>query len=251
MRAPFLSLFLLATGVAYAATPWRESFQSGLEGWTNTSAPAWRGTNGYAQVVFPALPAPQTATLLATGHLASAAFVGDYGSADLGLVGFRFQAVHVLPSGLTLRWMRGTNGYFRNLQHMVQATGVWYTLYCSLADKETGGWSGDASELFDHVLGAVDSVSLSILTPATVSPATFRVDDILVDRLHRATYLPGPHDPVIRWEYLQSNSAYRLEQADQPDGTWILDRVVPATNHTTSVVVTNLMERAAWRLVLP
>ena len=251
MKLSLISLILVAAGIAGAATPWREDFASGLNGWTNTTPPAWRWTNGYAFVTFAAIPTPQTATLVATGALASTAFTGDYGSAELGLIGFRFQAVQALPSGLTLRWMRGTNGYFRNLQHLIQATGVWYTVYCSLADKETGGWSGDDQNLFPFVLGNVDSVSLSILTPALLSASAFRVDDIQVDHLHRASMLRSDNGLFMQWERLQSNSVYRLEKSLGTDQPWAEDGYILATNRTIGLMSTGATASALWRLTLP
>lgn len=242
---------LAMAGIAGAASPWRESFDSGLNGWTNTTPPAWRWTNGYAFVTFPAIPTPQTATLVATGALASTAFVGNYGLAELGLIGFRFQAVQALPSGLTLRWMRGTNGYFRNLHHLVQATGVWYTVYGSLTDKDTGGWSGDDQGLFSFVLGDVDSVSLSILTPALLSAATFRVDDIQVDHLHRGSLLRSENGLFMQWERLQSNTVYRLEQCSGLDQLWTEDGYVLATNRTVGLSGTGVTACTIWRMVLP
>jgi hypothetical protein len=251
MNVCALSLLLLTTGLAGAAAPSREEFSSGLNGWTNTAAPAWRGTNGYAQVTFSALPAPQLGTLLATGALASASFMGDYVAQDIGLIGFRFQAASVLPSTLTLRWMRGTNGYFRNLQGMIQSTGTWYTIYCSLADKDTGAWSGDDAELFSTVLGAVDSVALSVLTPALLAPAIFRVDDIHIARLPRGATLRTEAGPHTHWQHLFSNSLYRLEQSTAPDQPWTLSNVVLATNETITLAATGSVEAAVWRLVLP
>lgn len=251
MKSIVLSLMFLTGAAAWAASPRLETFDSGLNGWTNVAAPNWRGTNGYAQVIFPATPVPQISTLLATGALASSSFMGDYNTADIGLISFRIQALNVLPSGLTLRWMRGTNGYFRNLQNAVQATGLWYSIYCSLADKDTGGWSGDEADVFPFVLESVDSVSLSILTPAILSAATFRVDDIQIDHLHRGRSIQTTPGLNLSWENLQSNLTYRLEQCSTVDQPWTPDTLVIATNRSISITMTNLPAYSAWRLVLP
>lgn len=253
MRASLAMLFALWAAPAGAAMPWHEGFDTALNGWTNAGAPVWRATNGYAQVNLPASPLPQSVALLTTGALAGAAFTGDYATADLGVIGFRFQALQVPPSGLTLTWLRGTNGFFRNLQHLAPATGVWYTIYCSLADRDTGGWSGDAAELFDYVRSSVDTVSLSVLAPATAAGATFRIDDLRVDHLHRATGLHrnGEGDIVVQWERLQTNLVYRLEQAASPQEAWSAPADVPATNSFLSVACTAATVQAVWRLVLP
>lgn len=251
MQSIVFSLMLLTGAAALAASPRLEAFDAGLNGWTNVAAPTWRGTNGYAQVTFSATPVPQISTLLATGALASSSFIGDYNAADIGLISFRIQALNVLPSGLTLRWMRGTNGYFQNLQNAIQATGLWYTLNCSLADKETGAWSGDEAAVFPFVLEAVDSVSLSILTPAILSTATFRVDDIQIDHLHRGRTIQTTNGLDLLWENLQSNLTYRLEQCSTVDQSWLPNGLIMATNRSISISMTNFPVYAAWRLVLP
>lgn len=253
MRYAAITLLASCLLQARAAQPWTENFTSGMNGWTNSGAPVWLAGGGQAQVTLPASPAPQSAILLCTGALSSASFTGDYATADLGLLGFRFRAAQVLPSVLTLRWMRGTNGYFRNLQHLIAATGIWYAIYCSMEDKDTGGWSGDDAGLFSYVRGGVDSVSVSVLTPSTLAPATFQVDDLMVDHLHRATY--AGHDAgtsgSILWDHLQSNATYRVEMATSPGQAWIEASTVVASSNRLTLTNALPVESSCWRLVLP
>jgi hypothetical protein len=236
-----------------AASPWIETFSGSLGGWTNTGSPAWRSTNDYAQVTFSASPTPQTSTLIATGTLASAAFTGDYTAAGMTLLGFKFRAEQVLPSGLTLRWMRTTNGYFRNLQTAVLATGIWYQFHFSLQDKETGGWDGDPGDLFTQVLAGVDTVALAVTKPATLAASSFRIDDVVIDRLPAATHVAAlsATTTLLRWDYLQTNVSYQLEYAEAPTSDWAAVQSWLATNRQHDLSATGLPDWLFWRLRMP
>lgn len=249
-------LFVLLMAVprqTLAAGPWIETFSGSLGGWTNTGSPAWRSTNDYAQVTFSASPAPQTSTLIATGALASAAFTGDYAAAGMALLGFKFRAEQVLPSGLTVRWMRTTNGFFRNLQTDVLATGVWYQFYFSLKDKETGGWDGDPGDLFTQVLAGVDTVALAVTKPATLAASSFRIDDVVIDRLPAATEMTAlsATTALLRWEYLQTNASYQLDYAETTTSDWSTVQSWLATNRQHVLSATGLADQAFWKLRMP
>jgi len=246
-------LLLAMPWQALAASPWIETFSGSLGGWTNTGSPAWRSTNDYAQVTFSASPTPQTSTLIATGALDSAAFAGDYAAAGMALLGFKFRAEQVLPSGLTVRWMRTTNGFFRNLQADVLATGVWYQFYFSLQSKETGGWDGDPGDLFTQVLAGVDTVALAVTKPATLAASSFRIDDVVIDRLPAATQVTAlsATTAMLRWEYLQTNASYQLDAAETATSDWSTVQSWPATNRQQDIIATGLTERTFWRLRMP
>lgn len=253
-----LSLIILLAGVAAAgsagaATSHVESFTGSLNGWTNSGSPAWRATNDCAQVTFAASPAPQTSTLLATGAWASAAFTGNYAEAGLRLLGFRFRAVQVLPSVLTVRWTSGSTGYFRNVQTELTTTGTWHQFYFSLHDKAAGNWDGDPADLFTQVLSGVDTLSITVTKPSTFAASEFQVDDVTLDHLHQASaLLPASSTSAwMRWEFLQTNVAYELESAMGPDAGWSSVLTLPATNRQQEVVAPASGDRLLWRLRLP
>jgi hypothetical protein len=223
--------------------PALESFTTALNGWTNPpSTTAWRWTNGAAQVVFAASPAPATATLTAGAVPASDAFLGDYAADGITLIGFSFRALNALPSTLTLRLLAGTNGIFQNLQATIPATGVWVRILLPLDTRIGGGWSGVADdEAFAAVLAAVDDCSILVTKPATFSPVRYEIDDLFIE-FHpelQATS-PGAGDPLVwRATHLLSNAVYGLETATAVTGPWIRVESVLATNRTLSGVFTN------------
>jgi hypothetical protein len=247
-------------GVLIAATarggPAHESFSTALNGWTNPpSTTAWRWTNGVAQAVFVASPVPATATLTAGELPASSAFLGDYTSDGIALIGFSFRALNTLPSTLTLRLLAGTNGIFQNLQAAVPATGVWVRLVLPLDTRTGSGWSGVADDAaFTAVLAAIDDCSLSVTKPATVVPVRFEIDDVFIDfRPELLASAPGPGDPLVwRATYLRTNAAYGIETATAVTGPWIRVESLIATNRTLAGIFTNTAAATGFhRLVAP
>lgn len=216
----------------HAATPWMETFTGDMNGWSTSGSPAWSSAVNRAQVTFAASPTPQASTLLATGTLFSAAFTGDYTSAGIALMGFRFRAEQVLPSVLTVRWTSKSTGYFRNVQSDVLATGQWYQFRFLMTSKEAGGWDGDPAGLFTNVLADVDTVAIAVTKPATVSPSTFMVDDVFIERLPAAISVNSGTGSTRRilWTHLLTNMVYGLESSTNLAGPWASEQSFTATN---------------------
>ena len=231
-----------------------ESFDSALNGWTNAvGTTTWRATNGYAQLSLSASPAPASSALIATGLLGTASFTGDYRAAGIELIGFKFRAEQAAPSTLTLRLLGGTNGFFRNLQESVVATGVWYQFFVSLQGKTAGGWDGDPAEQFEAVLSNVTQVAVVVTKNSSMVATRYQVDDVVIDRLPAMTDAVRQSDgsTLVRADNLQTGVLYRVEQSPEVMGTWSVAGSLAATNREQTVSVTNTAQRLFWRLSFP
>lgn len=248
-----LGALLMRLSPASGAEARIETFTGSMNGWTNSGAPAWLAVSNRAQATFSASPSPQTSTLLTTGALFSAAFTGDYTAAGIALIGFKFRAEQVLPSVLTLRWTRESNGYFRNLQAEILSTGQWYQFHFLMTGKEAGGWDGDPESLFTNVLGGVDTLAIAVTKPATVAASTFMVDDVFIDLLPAATLVTPRTGATIRvrWDHLLTNIAYDVETCTQLTGAWSTVGTLDATNRQQEVDLDSTDAGRFWRLSMP
>ena len=238
-----------------AAAAHLEGFAASMGGWTNAvGTPVWRATGGVAQVAFPGSLVPQTGTLRASGDSSSAAFLGDYASAGLLLLGFSFRAEHLVPDTLTLRWLREGTGYFASLQAAVVSTGVWYRFLFTLEGKQAGGWDGDAESLFGQTLQAVDTLEIAVTKPATLATVRYSVDDLVLYPLASmgGVFAEGSAPGTWRLEGtgLLAGVTHRLESAEDLAGPWTQAVAWVAAGESMSIVVTNPAPRLFWRLEL-
>lgn len=243
--------WLLPSGRVTAA-PRIETFTAALNGWTNTAGTtAWRWTNQAAGITFAASPLPASSSLVFTGFPGITEFTGDFRAHGHEAIGFAFLAEQVLPTSLRLTLSRGTNAFFVFLHPGVTATGVWTRFLVPLEDKATGGWDGDEAALFESVLSAIDTVSITVVKPATVAAARFRIDDLVVDRLHTLA-TPEPSTSLIHLpaDNLQTGRTYRIEQGPDPFA-WTTAATFLATNRTQRITVTNTAGQTLYRIGLP
>lgn len=243
--------WLLPGGHA-TANPRIETFTAGLNGWTNLpGSTVWRPTNQAAAVTFAASPLPASSSLVFTGFPGVTEFTGDYRALGHEAIGFAFRADNVLPTSLQLTLSSASTGYFVFLDPAVTATGVWYRFLVPLESKARGPWDGDDASLFESVLAAIDTVSITVTKPSTVASARFRIDDVVVDRLHTlATPEPAANLIHLPADLLQTGLTYRIEQASEP-GAWTNAAVFTATGRTDRITLTNPAVRAVYRIVLP
>ncbi|HMP75718.1 MAG TPA: hypothetical protein PKE12_05405 [Kiritimatiellia bacterium] len=240
---------------AQAAEPFIETFSAGMNGWTNTAGQAWQVNSGSARTVFPGNFVPGDTTLAATGALQTAAFTGNYAAAGITLVGFKFQGVNDLPAGLTFRLFSGTNSFTRSLSAFVAATGVWYQFFFSLENKAAGVWVGGDESAFAAAMQDITRVDFAIAnmnSPVGVA-STFRIDDIVVDRLPAATSIAasGGTNLLITGDFLQSNVTYLVEATPELTGVWTAVQSVLATNRSQLITLTNDGNQLFWRIALP
>jgi len=234
-----------------AAEPFIETFSTAMNGWTNTAGTVWRTNSGTARVSFPNTPLSELSTLTATGAAATAAYTGDYVAAGIRLFGFKFRADSVLPVTLETRLLSGTNGYFKALDSLVTTTGVWHQFLFSLEGKAVGGWAGSDDEIFDEVLSGVDRIEFTVAKPA--GAAIYRIDDIVIDRLHAAAALTtGPGGAFsLSGDFLQTNVTYLIEATPELTGVWTTVQSLLATNRSMSISLTNAGPQLFWRLAIP
>ncbi len=242
----------LLPGGRATANPRIETFTAGLNGWTNLpGSTVWRPTNQTAAVTFAASPLPASSSLVFTGFPDVTEFTGDYRALGHEAIGFAFRADNVLPTSLQLTLSSASTGYFVFVHPAVTATGIWYRFLIPLESKARGPWDGDDAALFDSVLSAIDTVSITVVKPATVAAARFRVDDIVVDRLHTLS-TPEPATNLVHLPaaHLQTGLTYHIELAIEPT-LWTNAAVFTATGRTDRITLTNPADRAMYRITLP
>jgi hypothetical protein len=197
----------------------------------------------------------EDAHLVAGAGASGGAFMGNYDSAEILVIGFSMMFEKFpTPSDVALKW-RGNNETFqRGIQaSLFDQTGVWHRFAFSLNSKIEGGWDGVGSEAtFQSALTNIDLVSLLV----KVGPDAVDVylDDIFIDRLHAGTRFQATTNGYgdITWSYVRSNYTYQLEYADVLTAGWSTAAVVTATssNLITTIPLTNSALRA-YRLNLP
>lgn len=258
-----LALSALAILPARSASPYTETFASGMNGWTNSAGSVWRtntgpasiwGTNNAtARVILPADLLTRSSTLTATGRLFTAAYTGNYSAAGISLIGFKISVENDLLQDLRLTVLSGTNGYFNSLASLVATTNTVYQFFFSLASKEAGAWSGSEDNLFSNVMQDVTRVDIFVRNATISRAATCRVDDIVVDGLQSVSSLvPSTNNQLLlAGTFLQSNVTYLVEATPELTGIWTAVQSVYATNRNQIITLTNNGPQLFWRLTIP
>ena len=251
-------LLLAAPWSACSAGIGMETFSAGASGWNGSvtlGGGGWSFTGGVARVTFvdtTPVPIPDTGVLSNSPSASSGIFTGNYVAAGIGMIGFRVMAPTELPSGIVLRWGGSTSVYQR--QFFIAHTGVWVACAASLVDVDAGPWTvieGSADD-FDAARQDVRFVSVRLQRSGTTAHA-YLIDDMVADAL------PAGGVPSVlangsvsmRWDYLQTNVAYRLESTPDLDGVWTVEHIITATNRWMWVARTNTSHRLFWRLIQP
>jgi len=210
-------------GMAFAASPFEENFNTGSSGWTGLNQSLQHDASGHVFIQFPELPiaVPETAAIQALAGASGGAFTGNYVTANARLMGLDFIAMDSMPSEVLLRWS-GTNGkaYFVSLGAMLSSTGVWHRFVFSLHDKSTGNWVGDPAGDFEDTLSQVDKVEISILR-GDETLQRYGVDNFFTASLPEVDSIQQDSGTIrLHWIFLRVGTEYTLESADDAGGSY-------------------------------
>lgn len=191
---------------------------------------SWSFTGGIASAKF-ASSLPMAIPDIASLKPANAAFTGDYVSAGIGVLGFRFRSALALPSSVFVE-LKGGNAVF---QRIIPVTGVgaWESFMVSLASAEAGGWTameGRATD-FREALRDVKSVEIKVQRSGATA-REYAIDDLYVDGLPQATggvASDGGH-VTVAWDAMQAGSPYTMQQSASLSGPWEDVQTVAATS---------------------
>ena len=189
--AVVLAVFVGVSGHSWAAADHVESFGNGaargnaaVSRWSGRGAVAVREMFGRLEASFSRqamVPMPETGSMVATNGASGGAFEGDFVSAGLKEIGFRFLAADVKPSGALVRIFAGKRAYVHTLDLSEVTVGKWTECRFSLEGLEAGGWNGgDATEeRFQKDLGRVTCVEVQVSRRGTKAQR-YAVDDFYV-----------------------------------------------------------------------
>ena len=219
-----LLMLTLGAGLAWGAEPYTEPFTnaasapgSGL----SLGAGSWNFTGGVAQVKF-SNTSPIAIPDMATLRLGHAAFTGDYVSAGIELMGFRFRSGVALPSVVFAELKTARGIYQRNVP--VSQVGVWEDVTVLLTGEEEGGWTPteDTQPPLKDALREVEGLSLVIQRSGATS-RDYMVDEWYVMGLPRAGGggLGVQGDGVrMSWGSLRAGTTYTVQESSGLGGTW-------------------------------
>jgi len=238
-----------------------ETFGGGANGWGGASTAgtgSWTFTGGVARVRFEnttPFAVPDTGIVSNKPGASSGTFTGDYESAVITLIGFRFQAVEFLPSGnVTLEWGGSTSVYQYGFSTNGMQTGVWYTCTAPLAVETRDQWAVIEGSRDDFAAARLSVSNISIrITRTGVTQRHYLVDDIFLASqpfIGSMTHLTN-NIFHMRAEYVQTNVTYHLETAPDITGTWSLAQSFVPTNQPQWLEATNTTAHPVWRLVKP
>jgi hypothetical protein len=228
-----IALALCLATVGQAAERYSEGFAGG------SAAPAssltlgvgsWSFTGGIANAKF-ASSLPMAIPDIASLRPSNAAFTGDYISAGIGVLGFKFRSALALPSCVFVE-LRGPSAVFQRAVP-VAGVGTWSGYMVSLSSAEAGGWTaveGRAAD-FEETLRDVKSVEIKIQRSGATA-REYAIDDLYVDGLPQATggvAADGGH-VTVAWDAMQAGSPYTMQQSASLSGPWEDVHTVAATS---------------------
>jgi len=221
---------LLAGTVQASGLVGRVTFDDGLDGLYNNSAPshlAWTTAGDHASVSFPSsssMPMPGEYALLAgDASVAEGAFVGNYREAGVALIGFDFKTDELIPrNGLRME-IEGPAGMIsKDVTSHITSVGDWHRVRLRLDRRDASDWQPADDELFDAVLSNVQQVRVYVGRSGHSFTRTHRLDNLFVARFHRmdaVTIEDG--QPAITWTELMDDANYRMEFTDDLHaGNW-------------------------------
>lgn len=250
----------------HAAQITNESFTAGSNGWLGTigglnPSGEWQFTGQVARLDFFEGPAEfsTTGTLKDSPTASGGSFSGNYDAVSVALIGFRILTDNPnvdtnLPLSnvdtVLLSWLGGTSRYFRTFSIPQAQTGVWHNFAVSLDSYELGGWtvSSGSKENFPTARQSVSNLIFSFSRRGALAQS-FLIDDIFIDRLPAATAIrDAGATGLVTWSYLRSNTAYRVERADQSTNlVWSTLETLTATG-ATHVTVDPALDTNLYRV---
>lgn len=251
----YLTFFLVTAGTSRGANTTVETFSGGAQGWVGSSffSGIWAFTGGVARVRFPnqgEIAFPETGTLSNSPSASSGSFTGNYDAANISVIGFRFMAPHVVPSGLViLEWGGSTSVYQQGF--VVNATGVWFTCTASIADDAVAFWSPTEGSLDDFAAArqSVKFVSVRMTRTGTQSQ-DYLLDDIYLAGQPSVGMISTSNGTNFTFasDDLVSNLYYEVQGAPAVTGAWQTIQTWLATNQSQIVILTNDAPQHFWRL---
>jgi len=246
-----------------AASIYTETFDTTTGGWQDRDVGKMAVTNlltggnpdGCMRGMFQELgvppPPPEVDAMIATGTLASAAFIGDYVESDALMLGFDFKANNVLPSFARLNLYSGINGVFKEFTPLITVTGLWHSVRMSLQSAEIGGWGGDTL-LFFSIITNITRVEIE-LTRSGESQQAYLVDNFFLDRLPEAIdmFESTATGRNILWFQLRNGAPYRVFASPRlVPQAWSTVEAFTATSSIHQTVHSTTNEMLFYRIVV-
>ena len=242
-----IGLLLCLAASSHAAQGYTEFFAG------RSAAPAsaltlgggsWAFTGGVAIAKF-ASTVPLAIPDVAVLKPANAAFTGNYVSAGIGVLGFKFRSATRLPSSVYVE-LKGGGAIFQRVVP-VTGLGVWENVMISLAGFADGGWTvlEGRAEDFPAVLANVSSLEIKVQRGGSAA-SEYAVDDLYLDALPAAS---GSAEQAagefsLAWDALQIGAPYTMQESPSLNGPW---------KDATTVTATNRLQRFSipWNAVAP
>lgn len=244
---------------AFGASLYTETFTDSASGWAGVALNPMTVTNsmlgnpgGSLQGSFSATPFPPlNGSFVATGHLASANFIGDYTEAGAWLLGFDFMAEHIVPSDLRVEIYSSSNFIYRivyqlNFQDVAWETGVWYSIRIPLLSAATGGWLEDIDQ-FNTIMTNVSRLEIVVFRQ-TAMAQTYYVDNIFLDRLPIAVHMTESN---LEWSHFRNGEDYRFQaSSDITSPNWFDLGSFTATGSVYNVAISATNAWQYYRMLM-
>lgn len=209
---------LLASPALCALSGYVETWDKGTAGWVRYDVLNMRdapltNASGYLQIIFDeqSLSMPEVNVVRATAESSGGAFVGDYMTACVTNVTFKFYCEKYVPSELRLYFYSGASSNWWYYPLSVSGTGIWQE--CSVPMDCWRGWrrsTGVNAGVFKGDLGAGDWIGLEIQRNGSLDRQLYGLDDFSLHGADKlvdsdgdgmsdwAEFLAGtnPHDPA-------------------------------------------------------
>ncbi len=255
-----LGIVMLLSLPIRAASLYTEPFTTSNGGWTNRSplptamlvasvtnvgnpAGSLRGVFAEEQTPSPV----NDGAFVATGHLASASFIGNYSEVDAWVLGFDFMASNIVPSDLRVRIYSATNIITRTMTGAITTNGVWYSFRIPLLSPELGGWGGNLPQYF-NIMTNVTRVEFYLVRNNTGTQFYF-LDNVFLDRLPDAVDITAND---LFWLHMRIGANYRLEATTNlNDGaSWVPIESFTATSTVYSVTISTTNAWRTYRMLM-
>lgn len=181
-QAVFAAAVLGCVCSVWGAVAYVETFGSAAElDWGGRGSAAVDANGGSLEASFEeqaTVPIPETGSMVATNTASGGAFSGNYVSAGLNEIGFRFLAADVKPSAAILRIFGRERAYVKALDMTGLTPGEWKTYKVSLEGLAEGGWNGGGASEEDFLEDLEDVQWLEVqVTRRGTEAQRYRLDD--------------------------------------------------------------------------
>jgi hypothetical protein len=201
-----------------AAEIYTETFDAGLNGWSNTADYIWVPTNGQLAVTISSSGGDPFAGFEAVLETQSNPFTFSYRAVHAAYIGLDFVYDLEPPSSLELYLERGTSASISvNLTNRLGSAGTTNRILVSLESPAAGGWfPPDNTVNFEDTLTGVTRVRLTLQADPAGEPLTYRIDNIFLvgpAESGGAVVLDSEAGATTTWN-TQRQFSYQLEAAE-------------------------------------